>query len=276
MQESNIINNKTMLKKVKDRKTSNNGILIIFEDGSTTLITHGKIKKNKEAEHELPNIGDEINFWDLVLENSDIYNSVNFSYSELLESDEWKNRREEIIVRDKYLCQNCYNMNIIRNCLEGEANKIHNHLYGFHIEINNNGFILGNTFLSEGCKSILPEKSKIYFYMNEERHFKILAFKNIIDDKYIFVPGLHVHHKYYQDRLKPWEYPDYALTTLCWVCHEQLHAKINVPKLDMNGNNIGQMTPCSRCCGAGIFPEFRHVNAGICFKCNGARYKELI
>lgn len=31
---------------------------------------------------------------------------------------------------------------------------------------------------------------------------------------------LHVHHKYYERNLEPWEYPEEALITLCEICHE--------------------------------------------------------
>lgn len=31
---------------------------------------------------------------------------------------------------------------------------------------------------------------------------------------------LHVHHLYYEDGAEPWDYPDYALVTLCADCHE--------------------------------------------------------
>lgn len=34
---------------------------------------------------------------------------------------------------------------------------------------------------------------------------------------------LHTHHKYYQKDKLPWEYPDSALITLCWRCHELEH-----------------------------------------------------
>jgi len=32
-----------------------------------------------------------------------------------------------------------------------------------------------------------------------------------------------VHHKYYTDGKKPWEYPDKCLITLCEDCHEKRH-----------------------------------------------------
>ena len=34
---------------------------------------------------------------------------------------------------------------------------------------------------------------------------------------------LHAHHIYYEFDKNPWEYPDYALMTLCSECHEAEH-----------------------------------------------------
>ena len=36
---------------------------------------------------------------------------------------------------------------------------------------------------------------------------------------------LHVHHTYYVSSRKPWEYPDWSLTTLCKDCHEKCRGK---------------------------------------------------
>jgi hypothetical protein len=74
----------------------------------------------------------------------------------------------------------------------------------------------------------------------------------------------------------PWEYPTEALTTLCWECHEELHKNEKVKYLNENGLEIGNLTPCTRCFGAGWFPEFNHIKNGICFKCNGLKYEEFI
>ncbi|NDK54772.1 hypothetical protein [Pontibacter fetidus] len=90
------------------------------------------------------------------------------------------------------------------------------------------------------------------------------------------IGGLEVHHKYYKVGLKPWEYPNDALTTLCWCCHNELHQNSKVPVLDEYDNEIGEYTNCSRCNGVGHFPEFSHIQGGICFQCDGARYKELV
>ncbi|MEZ5003925.1 MAG: hypothetical protein R2730_12930 [Chitinophagales bacterium] len=94
--------------------------------------------------------------------------------------------------------------------------------------------------------------------------------------QWIVFKGLHVHHKYYQVSLKPWEYPDDALTTLCMHCHEELHKNKSVDVLDALGRNIGEYHNCFRCDGAGWFPEYKHIEGGICFRCKGGKYEELI
>lgn len=93
---------------------------------------------------------------------------------------------------------------------------------------------------------------------------------------WLYAKGLHIHHKYYQIGKRAWEYPNEALVTLCWECHENLHKNEQVPYLDANGVEIGKLTPCSRCYGAGWFPEYNHIQNGICFKCSGAKYEEFI
>ena len=86
---------------------------------------------------------------------------------------------------------------------------------------------------------------------------------------------LEVHHKYYLENTLPWQYPDDALVTLCNWCHQEVHDTTVIPVLSNEGEALGY-TPCSRCNGSGSFPEYSHVQSGVCFKCNGARYEELI
>jgi len=93
---------------------------------------------------------------------------------------------------------------------------------------------------------------------------------------------LQVHHKYYVEGLDPWEYRDSALVTLCEECHQKLHRWIlargeKIPCYQVvNGSLVEiELTPCSRCNGAGYFPEYQHVWGGLCFRCRGARYDEI-
>lgn len=90
--------------------------------------------------------------------------------------------------------------------------------------------------------------------------------------------ALQVHHLHYIDGLDPWEYKDSELITLCEECHSFVHSNYEVPVYRLEGENLVkiQFTPCYRCGGAGWFPEFKHVQGGVCFRCHGARYEELI
>lgn len=88
---------------------------------------------------------------------------------------------------------------------------------------------------------------------------------------------LNVHHRYYIYKKKAWEYDESTLITLCRHCHVLIH-KSTSPLIYYEDNERLaplRLTPCIRCHGAGFFPEFRHVNNGVCFRCNGSRYEEL-
>jgi hypothetical protein len=81
--------------------------------------------------------------------------------------------------------------------------------------------------------------------------------------------GLNVHHKYYIQGYKPWEYDNEALVTLCEDCHKKLHETSNVPLYDSSKRLISNLIRCDRCCGSGYLPQYSHVEHGICFKCGG-------
>jgi hypothetical protein len=34
---------------------------------------------------------------------------------------------------------------------------------------------------------------------------------------------LHAHHRFYQDGVEPWDYPDDVIITLCETCHAEVH-----------------------------------------------------
>ncbi len=97
----------------------------------------------------------------------------------------------------------------------------------------------------------------------------------IISEKSII---MHVHHRFYIKGKLPWEYDDDALITLCNWCHWELHEQTKVPIYAMLNGTLHDLnyTPCERCNGAGVFPEFKHVQNGVCFRCDGNRYEELI
>lgn len=109
-----------------------------------------------------------------------------------------------------------------------------------------------------------------------EKTFKAIYSKDYPSFIWIKTFRLHVHHTYYQEGKDPWEYPDISLKTFCWLCHEKFHSQQKVPYLNRDGLKIGEVTPCSRCSGAGVFPEYNYIEQGICFRCRGAKYEEFI
>ncbi len=80
--------------------------------------------------------------------------------------------------------------------------------------------------------------------------------------------GLNIHHKYYISGLKPWEYNNDALETLCEDCHHKWHLRNPVFIYD-NHNTKRLCQVCDRCGGSGYLPQYHYVQNGICFKCGG-------
>lgn len=90
--------------------------------------------------------------------------------------------------------------------------------------------------------------------------------------------SLNVHHKHYIIQHKAWEYDDDDLITLCKECHTKVHHAIGAPVYSQKNGFMKEihLTPCLRCGGTGYFPEYKHIEDGVCFRCRGARFEELI
>lgn len=90
--------------------------------------------------------------------------------------------------------------------------------------------------------------------------------------------NLQVHHKYYLWNMEPWQCEDEALITLCGECHNDLHKKTSISwKIYINGTlEDFNFTPCNRCGGYGYINAYKHVEGGICFRCRGDKYEEVV
>ena len=85
-----------------------------------------------------------------------------------------------------------------------------------------------------------------------------------------FKQGLNIHHNFYVHGLKPWEYKDEVLVTLCESCHQKRHEKPTPCYRSLNfGEPIEYYNTCYRCSGSGYLPQYNHVQNGVCFKCGG-------
>lgn len=138
-----------------------------------------------------------------------------------------------------------------------------------------------------GDLSFFTKTQEPYSFLLERREWKAKRLKIINRDHCRCVNcgskegkdlTLHVHHKHYIYGLDPWEYKDSELVTLCEQCHSEVHEAVNVPVYRLDDGNLVEvhLTPCKRCSGSGWLSQYKHVQDGICFRCLGAKYDELI
>ncbi len=167
------------------------------------------------------------------------YGKQPIPYHQLLQTSEWAGRRKEIIVRDGCKCARCQTAETEVIGAARDENGKYRHFFIEKVR-------KGNDEIVNSLE--LSPKGAVWF---------------------------EVHHKFYIINRYPWDYPDSALITLCNWCHQEIHDTTVIPVLSYEGEALGY-TPCSRCNGSGSFSEYSHVQSGVCFKCNGARYEELI
>lgn len=162
---------------------------------------------------------------------------ANYTYAELLSTDEWKSKRFEILEQDDFKCGKCF-----RHATEVFSN------YGKYFAIGSDQPVMIN--------NRLLLKPQIYYY--DEPAF------------------LHIHHKFYVLSRLPWEYKREDLLTLCNSCHLTLHDTTQVPVyFDENMVLLENLTDCPRCDGYGYINDYSHVQDGICFRCNGSKFLQV-
>ncbi|HRN40809.1 MAG TPA: hypothetical protein PK649_01895 [Vicingus sp.] len=209
----------------------------------------------------------------------------------------WKIRRQNIIDRDNNVCQKCENKTYINTF------KKHYPIEFVNPKIELSEFISIDKY-EDGFQEVLSfeilpfnEKDIFRFYASffdknkYPTHNEIFEYKNLVlfytennekingigiynaeNDNWIYLKDLHVHHKYYQIGRLAWEYPDDAYDTLCWSCHIKTHENSLIDVYDEQGDKIGTKKCCPRCGGAGYFPEYYHIERGVCFSCRGERF----
>lgn len=169
----------------------------------------------------------------------------NIPYYALLNCYEWRKFRLEIIERDDYKCCQCNKYGTVSKYQGGITAS---HFYVEEVEHEN-------------------------LYDEDDNYLTSYSYTVLIPAPESVV--LHVHHTYYLFDKQPWDYPYDSLVTICSECHFELHKKTRIRWFDSE-NNSKYLTPCPRCSGAGILPEYLHVQNGTCFYCKGNMYVELM
>ena len=187
---------------------------------------------------------------------------ANTTYVELLQTIEWRALRTKLLERDSYICATCSQQETYNYYDRNSGSKKF-----YEVKFNDK-----------------PRKHLNHSIINGK-----IEYYYIFDDRDVILTEtqqprtLHIHHRYYIANRLPWQYDWQCFKTLCVNCHCNLHKETVVPFLeitvDENKNwhyNKTYKTPCHRCNGAGHFPEYSHVENGICFRCRGERYEHLI
>ncbi len=186
-------------------------------------------------------------------------------YEELLLTREWQEKRYEVLKLDNWKCSNCFKVATDSS----NDNQVH-----FWWKETNDIEKIAKIFRTKKEEDDVLKKMTI-----EKRRALIVSPVSIIpeilpSDKPYF---LQIHHNYYIKNKLPWEYSNEALITLCNWCHWDFHQNNRVPFYETEEKLTKlQYTLCHRCSGSGWFPEFKHVESGICFHCRGEKYVELI
>lgn len=232
------------------------------------------------------------------------------TYLELLSADEWTTKRTAIVERDNHKCTKCgstqsvyrngMNVNFSGSQEHETSDIIHSNMSIADVkmlyQIEQISILQSVNKLCHGQSNnniLFSVSASIEEIKKREIVVNFIKFENgsimpLIDGKRGSVLGdisipkhsntptyLHVHHTFYIDGALPWDYSDADLMTLCNHCHLEVHKneKVAVFKKNKNGELFkASYSVCTRCFGAGYFPEYKHVENGVCFKCNGQRY----
>lgn len=177
-------------------------------------------------------------------------------YAHLLLTQEWRARRESILERDAYTCSQCH---------KGET------LLWPHAET--------GVYVPHEVQMPQQWNGRTVYYVDSDG---LQSFTIFNPQPLQFYPTslhrrMHVHHRLYiYDRL-PWQYANEHLETMCEHCHHQWHRTHTATLYTHTAHGLvkmAQLTPCVRCHGAGRLPMYKHVEAGICFRCRGACFEE--
>jgi hypothetical protein len=207
------------------------------------------------------------------------------NYIEQLNTDEWQNKRQDILERDGNRCTNC---GVLRSKYIGISKSF--------------GVKNYDEMVAEGClflESALESKHfiffkdqafyKVEFIGDESKNIELkklkfsIKFKEPINEFATSTPyyvsfneefnideliDLNVHHKYYMTGKMAWEYDNDALVTLCHHCHQEVHKNEEIYVYSDSRNKI-LLETCWKCDGAGFIPAYHYYKNGVCFACNG-------
>ncbi len=197
------------------------------------------------------------------------------AYKDDLKDPLWIAKRQEILERDNFQCTKC---GIERPALRGlfkkfgiknytdfkkegyqvsgkGYNSLHCYNKGWHYDLE----YIGNDNIPFSIE-------KLHFAQRIGYNFLCFA-EEVVDGTSLI--DHNIHHKYYINNHKPWEYPNEALTSLCMKCHKQTHEDMTIPVFSQQGEQLYIAEVCHKCSGSGYISQYHYYSDGICFECWG-------
>ena len=210
----------------------------------------------------------------------------NLLYYYQLKTKEWFDKRVEVFVRDNFTCTCCSKSNE-HYLLDIKGEWVSNHhkvraITDQEYEKKVDAFIqrLESRPSTKLFRKEFSEKKYNSWFLEQIRWKRSQRKVSSLPENYEW-NTLEVHHKYYIDEALAWEYDLSALETLCDMCHRDYHLNNNVKLYSKNFNPlisiekqkhlvVNESSKCSRCYGEGYIEKYKHVEYGVCFKCNGS------
>jgi hypothetical protein len=155
------------------------------------------------------------------------------AYTALLQSPQWKLKRKQVIMKDKFRCQKCA-------CME--------------------------TITIDNVPFANPQLVGTYA---EEMHIFGMERK----DNPVTFHVHHPYYVLERNPWEYTTHELQTLCHDCHrLAHKNDTIYVFVTEVDKQNGHISDYTICNRCDGEGYFHKYNHVQHGICFKCYGARF----
>lgn len=221
----------------------------------------------------------------------DIPNIFRLTYEEQLKRPEWAAKRLEILERDGFKCIDCnterplligiiksfgiltleklnekgYRLFSPDSSLQSYENLyfikdgwLTNALYMGDV---NRDFCFNELLFSLQCK---PIKTSDFL----KNAYQLICFYKETIDAQNFI-DLNVHHEYYIQGHKAWEYDNDLLVSLCESCHKRRHELSDYYVYSKKGDKLMILETCDKCGGGGHLKQFDYYFNGVCFQCWG-------
>lgn len=213
------------------------------------------------------------------------------TYQEQLLSSEWTAKRLEILERDGFKCVDCHTarpqfngivksfgiLNFVEMRAKGYQllNPANSKLHYDNLQFLKDSWLNPVTYIGDIKKVFNIDELFFAKKCNNVKVFGLIKaacglicfYRETIAGQVLI--DLNVHHEYYIQGHKAWEYDNSVLVSLCVDCHKKRHEASRYYVYSEDGDKLMFVETCDRCMGAGFLKEYDYYMSGVCFQCSG-------